>query len=139
MQKVERMMKALTSSGICMDTTAAQPYLYQLTHQRNQLLAQVAEQRGGQLGRAEVASAHFDNSQDDQAQIRSERELEFALNEHELVALQAIDDALKRIQEGVYGLCVTCGVSIAPERLHAAPQALRCVACQTTFESTQTH
>ena len=118
-----------------MDTTAAQPFLYQLTRQRNQLLAQVAEQRGGKLGRAEVATAHFDNSQDDQAQIRSERELEFALNEHELAELQAIEDALKRIEEGVYGLCLACGVSISPERLHAAPQALRCVDCQTTFEA----
>jgi DnaK suppressor protein len=122
-----------------MDTTAAQPYLYQLTRQRNQLLAQVAAQRGGQLGRAEVAHAHFDNSQDDQAQILSERAIEFALNEHELVELQAIEDALKRIQEGVYGLCLACGVPIPHERLHAAPQALRCVACQSTFESTQTH
>ena len=118
-----------------MDTTAAQPYLYQLTRQRNQLLAQVAEQRGGQLGRAEVANAHFDNSQDDHAQIRSERELEFALDEHELVELQAIEDALKRIQEGVYGLCLSCGVPIPHERLHAAPQALRCIDCQTKFET----
>jgi DnaK suppressor protein len=133
------MMKALTSSGICMDTTAAQPYLYQLTHQRIQLLAQVAQQRGGKLGRAEVAHTHFDNSQDDQAQIRSERELEFALNEHELVELQAIEDALKRIQEGVYGLCLSCGVPIPHERLHAEPQALRCVACQTTFETATAH
>jgi DnaK suppressor protein len=133
------MMKALTSSGICMDTTAAQPYLYQLTHQRNQLLAQVAQQRGGKLGRAEMAHTHFDNSQDDQAQIRSERELEFALNEHELVELQAIEDALKRIQEGVYGLCLSCGAPIPHERLHAAPQALRCVACQTTFETASAH
>ena len=122
-----------------MDTTAAEPYLYQLTHQRIQLLAQVAQQRGGKLGRAEVAHTHFDNSQDDQAQIRSERELEFALNEHELVELQAIEDALKRIQEGVYGLCLSCGVPIPHERLHAAPQALRCVACQTTFESSKAH
>jgi DnaK suppressor protein len=133
------MMKALTSSGICMDTTAAQPYLYQLTHQRIQLLAQVAQQRGGKLGRAEMAHTHFDNSQDDQAQIRSKRELEFALNEHELVELQAIEDALKRIQEGVYGLCLSCGAPIPHERLHAAPQALRCVACQTTFETASAH
>ena len=122
-----------------MDTTAAQPYLYQLTHQRNQLLAQVAQQRGGQLGRAEMAHTHFDNSQDDQAQIRSERELEFALNEHELVELQAIEDALKRIQEGVYGLCLACGAPIPHERLHDAPQALRCVVCQTTFETASAH
>ena len=92
-----------------MDTTAAQPYLYQLTRQRNQWVAQMAEQRGGQLGRAEVATAQFDTSQDDQAQIRSEREIEFALNEHELAELQAIEDALKRIEAGVYGLCLTCG------------------------------
>jgi DnaK suppressor protein len=118
-----------------MDSTAAQPYLYQLTRQRNQLLAQVAEQRGGQLGRAEVANAHFDNGQDDQAQILSERAIEFALNEHELVELQAIEDALKRIQEGVYGLCLSCGVPIPQERLHAAPQALRCIDCQTKFET----
>ena len=122
-----------------MDTSAAQPFLYQLTRQRNQLLAQVAEQRGGQLGRAEVATAHFDNSQDDQAQIRSERAIEFALNEHEMVELQAIEDALKRIQEGVYGLCLSCGVPIPQERLHAAPQALRCVACQITFEISTAH
>ena len=122
-----------------MDTTAAQPYLYQLTQQRIQLLAQVAEQRGGKLGRAEVAHTHFDNSQDDQAQIRSERELEFALNEHELVELQAIEDALKRIQEGVYVFCLACGAPMPHERLHAAPQALRCVACQTTFETATAH
>ena len=122
-----------------MDTTAAQPYLYQLTRQRIQLLAQVAQQRGGKLGRAEVAHTHFDNSQDDQAQIRSERELEFALNEHELVELQAIEDALKRIQEGVYGLCLACGAPIPHERLRAAPQALRCVVCQTTFETGSAH
>jgi len=122
-----------------MDTTAAQPYLYQLTRQRIQLLAQVAQQRGGKLGRAEVAHNHFNNSQDDQAQIRSECELEFALNEHELVELQAIEDALKRIQEGVYGLCLSCGAPIPHERLHAAPQALRCVACQTTFETASAH
>jgi DnaK suppressor protein len=122
-----------------MDTTAAQPYLYQLTHQRNQLLAQVAEQRGGQVGRAEVATAHFDKGQDDQAQILSERAIEFALNEHELVELQAIEDALKRIQEGVYGLCLACGVPIPHERLHAAPQALRCVDCQNTFENPNVH
>ena len=113
-----------------MDTMAAQPYLYQLTRQRIQLLAQVAQQRGGKLGRAEVAHTHFDNSQDDPAQIRSEREL---------VELQAIEDALKRIQEGVYGLCLSCGVPIPHERLHAAPQALRCVACQATFETATAH
>ena len=128
-------MKPFKPIGICIDTTAAQPYLYQLTRQRNQLLAQVAEQRGGQLGRAEVANAHFDNGQDDQAQILSERAIEFALNEHELVELQAIEDALKRIQEGVYGLCLSCGVPIPQERLHAAPQALRCIDCQTKFET----
>ncbi len=119
-----------------MDTKAAQPFLAQLMGQREQLVAQVAEQRGGKIGRAEQARDHYDNRQDDGAHISTERETEFALNEHELAELQAIEDAIKRIQEGVYGLCMECGVSMAPARLHAAPQALRCVACQSIFEKT---
>jgi RNA polymerase-binding transcription factor DksA len=35
----------------------------------------------------------------------------------------------------VRGICTDCGAPIPPERLAAAPQAIRCVACQTEWES----
>ena len=118
-----------------MDTLAAQTFKDQLLQERDALLAQIAEQRGGQIGRAEEASDHFDNSHDDRGQINTARDLAFAMNEHEIAELLAIEEALKRIEEGVFGYCFDCGVPIAQDRLHAAPSTLRCLMCQTTFET----
>ncbi|GAA4980898.1 DnaK suppressor protein [Nonomuraea thailandensis] len=43
---------------------------------------------------------------------------------------QAIMEALKRIDEGVYGRCVDCGSPVPEGRLEARPEAARCVQCQ---------
>ncbi len=64
----------------------------------------------------------------------TERDLAFGLEERESAELVAIDEALKRIADGSYGLCIDCGVAIATARLHANPTALRCVACQEKAE-----
>jgi DnaK suppressor protein len=40
-----------------------------------------------------------------------------------------IDDALQRIDAGVYGDCVECGKPIPAERLDAVPWAALCVPC----------
>ena len=118
-----------------MTQTKLQPYLQTLIQMREDLLARIAQQRDGQVSRAEVAFAHFDHTQDDEGQINSERDIEFAINENETAQLQSIEEALKRITQGVYGLCVECGAMQSRERLLAAPQATRCMACQTTFET----
>ncbi len=117
-----------------MDALAAQPFKAQLEQARAALLTQIAEQRGGLVSRAEEASDHFDNSHDDRGQINTDRDLEFAVNEHETAELLAIEEALKRIQAGAYGYCLDCGAPIAQDRLHAAPHTLRCLMCQTHFE-----
>lgn len=106
----------------------------QLLEQRAGLLAQIAQQRGGVIGRAEVANDHFAGTQESQAQTASEREIEFALGEHETAELNAIDAALKRLDDGSYGLCLACGTHIPSARLQAAPAALRCLACQEQAE-----
>ncbi|HUB81627.1 MAG TPA: TraR/DksA family transcriptional regulator [Bryobacteraceae bacterium] len=43
--------------------------------------------------------------------------------------------ALRRIDEGTYGLCIDCEEPIAPRRLAAVPWAGRCLACQESAES----
>jgi DnaK suppressor protein len=48
--------------------------------------------------------------------------------------LAALDDALRRLAEGEYGLCVECGEPIARERLFANPAAARCAECQQFAE-----
>lgn len=99
-----------------------------------QLLARMASERGGVRSRAEVAAEHFDNSTASRAQIRTERQTEFAMNEHETAELRDIAAALARLQAGTYGLCSDCGVAIAAERLQAYPIAHRCLDCQSLAE-----
>ncbi len=106
----------------------------QLTSLRRALLAQIADQRGGLVGRAEVAADHFGHPEDSGAQLATERELEFALGEREVVELAAIDAALGRLDAGTYGECIDCGKDIAPARLAATPEAPRCIHCQEKVE-----
>ena len=112
----------------------SQAFRQQLTAMRLALLAQIAEQRGGVVGRADVAADHFGHPEDSGAQLATERELEFAMGERELAELSAIDAALARIDAGTYGECVDCGVAIAPARLSATPEAPRCIHCQEKLE-----
>jgi len=118
-----------------MSTQLTAPFKKQLQEQRASLLAQIASLRGGTIGRVEASAEHFgERSEDSRAQMATERELEFTLDARESAELDAIDAALKRIEDGVYGVCTDCGVDIPAARLHAAPETPRCIDCQDKFE-----
>ena len=51
------------------------------------------------------------------------------LRERETVRLALIKDALKRLDEGSFGLCVTCGAAVAFERLMVFPESPTCAGC----------
>jgi RNA polymerase-binding transcription factor DksA len=51
--------------------------------------------------------------------------------------LNDVRQAQQRMREGSYGLCMDCGNSINPARLHANPVALRCMPCQEKWELVQ--
>ena len=106
----------------------------QLEAMRASLLEQIAALRGGVKSRVESAAEHFAHSEDSPAQVATERELEFAIGEHETAELGAIEAALQRIDAGSYGECTDCGVDIPAARLQAAPEAGRCIGCQEKFE-----
>lgn len=55
--------------------------------------------------------------------------------ETETVMLDEIDEALRRIKEGSFGVCADCGQTIPEERLEVIPYATRCVACAEKSES----
>jgi DnaK suppressor protein len=48
--------------------------------------------------------------------------------------LNDINEALKRIDQGTYGLCTNCGKIIATARLEARPESTLCVDCQQKRE-----
>jgi DnaK suppressor protein len=117
-----------------MDQPLTAPFEKQLLARRSDLLSQIASLRGGTVGRAEASAAHVGTPEDSRAQVTSARDLEFALDARETAELAAVDAALKRIGDGVYGLCTDCGVALPAARLHAAPEAARCIGCQEKFE-----
>ena len=63
------------------------------------------------------------------------RELDGGLEENADHLLSEIEAALGRIDDGTYGLCVSCGKPIAPERLEAVPYAARCIDDTRALES----
>ncbi len=62
-------------------------------------------------------------------------ELNSQLIEAESRELHAIDDAIARIEQGVYGKCDGCGKAIPLTRLRAVPYATDCIACRRKAES----
>jgi len=48
--------------------------------------------------------------------------------------LQAIEEALQRLENGTYGICERCGQPIDPARLEVIPEATLCIKCKTIVE-----
>ena len=57
-----------------------------------------------------------------------------ASGQRRVAMLRDIDAALRRIDDGTYGLCIDCEESINPKRLEFDPTVLRCVDCASKFE-----
>jgi RNA polymerase-binding protein DksA len=62
------------------------------------------------------------------------QELALKLGERESQMVADIDQALLRMDEGAYGICVRCGKPIEERRLEALPTARYDAACQAIIE-----
>ena len=68
-----------------------------------------------------------DGNLGDTATATYDRELDQSLEEGAQQTLDAIKDALRKIEDGSFGTCEVCGRPIAPERLAAIPWARLCI------------
>lgn len=66
-----------------------------------------------------------------------DREFSVGLASNERQALYELSDALKKIEDGTYGVCEECKSLIAKNRLKAVPYARLCVKCQEKREKKQ--
>lgn len=60
--------------------------------------------------------------------------LAFKLRDRERLLLAKIDEALMRIDEGVFGVCDSCEEPIEPRRLEARPVSTLCISCKEIEE-----
>lgn len=63
-----------------------------------------------------------------------DREFSLGLASNDREAIVQIEDALKRIDEGIFGICEQCKKTIAKIRLKALPFARLCLKCQRDQE-----
>ena len=82
----------------------------------------------------ETQDSTADNHPGDMATVTFDRELDYTLEENEGRLLQAIDAALTRMDDGSYGVCVSCGQPIGAERLEALPWTTQCIDCKRKEE-----
>ena len=63
-----------------------------------------------------------------------DREFSLGLASNERAWLYEIDDALKKIEDGTFGICEGCKMLITKVRLKAVPHARLCLKCQEKRE-----
>ena len=95
---------------------------------REQAAAQVGDEAMGVTGDA-----------GDESVLRMNTDLDIQEASRDLEELNNIDAALRRMDEGSYGLCEECGQEIGFPRLQVQPTALRCIADQEKYEKTYAH
>jgi DnaK suppressor protein len=66
----------------------------------------------------------------DQASGNNEVHIALKLKQTDAKILQAIEEALTRMEKGTYGICRDCGEPIAVARLEAIPWTRVCIACK---------
>ena len=105
-----------------------------LIGKRNEILKQIEGLLGQSL--TDDQQRRLESAMDvgDQALMDLDRELGISLLEMQNRKRQAIDEALRRLAEGSYGLCAECGIEISEKRLQAVPFAKLCVECQAKQE-----
>ena len=74
-----------------------------------------------------IYSSHMADAGTDQ----QEMEKNYYMMDRENKFLQYLNRALEMIQDGTFGICVTCGQLISKERLLEVPHTTSCFECKT--------
>ncbi len=102
----------------------------QLADMKAKLLSEIeSELRAEREGNKDEGMDTYDLASEER-----DREINFILSDRERVKIKQIDDALERLDEGTYGVCESCGLEIAEERLQAMPFSRLCRDCQQDQE-----
>jgi DnaK suppressor protein len=100
--------------------------------QLGRLAATLSAATGSQALEGTLASHPADEASD-----MLEAEITLTRSREIQAEVRDIDEALSRIAEGTYGICVECGVEIDPARMRAQPLVTRCIRCETNAETAE--
>ena len=114
-----------------------EPYRQLLLKAKEQIVGDIKhlsnENFGGNNDRSGDVSGHALHMAD-VATDMYDREFLLGLASNDRELLYKIDEAMGRIQDGNYGVCVECKKTIPVTRLKAIPQVRTCMKCQEKME-----
>lgn len=96
--------------------------------QQAESLRAEAEQLASEM---EPGDIQFDEESGEGGTLNVERERDLALSAQARAAVDEIDRALAKIDQGTYGVCERCGEPIKRARLKALPYAALCISCKS--------
>jgi DnaK suppressor protein len=70
----------------------------------------------------------------DRASLESDRNFELRIRDRERKLIMKMQEAIKRIDDGTFGICEVCGGQISEKRLIARPVTTLCIDCKTKQE-----
>lgn len=83
-----------------------------------------------QTGEWEATGGDIDSTATEEDEL-ADRQEQFGINQAEVAPLEArwkeVKEALRKMDEGLYGVCDVCGEKIEEDRLDANPAARTCV------------
>jgi DnaK suppressor protein len=130
-------MNARTQKGFLAMKKQSQPINESQLHSLEQLLR---AQRMEILANGKTLRLDFNVNKDemldevDMAVNDVEQGMKMRLGNRESLYFKKVEEALLRIKEGTYGLCLDCGAQIGLKRLEARPTAELCIDCKESQE-----
>ena len=105
-------------------------FRHMLTQKINELL--------GEAGRTvtEMRDDSKENCPDpnDRASLESDQNFELRIRDRERKLILKIQEAIQRLDDGVFGICAVCVGPISEKRLMARPVTTLCIDCKTEQE-----
>lgn len=110
----------------------------------SEIEARLSEMRGD-ITKAVDDKKNFDMTEPevgdsiDQAAQSLDKEILFELSDNERSMLDNIEAAMRKLDNGTYGMCEHCKKRIEKKRLKALPAARYCMLCQSGSEKSRIH
>ena len=101
-----------------------------LKEERDRLVKQQEQNRAAAPVVGEMKEGSPYGKKEEGASEAFELEKRLALEKRLMVTLAEVEHALRKFEEGTYGVCDTCGRSVEIARLEVLPQANLCLNCK---------
>lgn len=99
----------------------------------NQKINELLQEAGKTVSEMTSGKENFPDP-NDRASLESDRNFELRMRDRERKLILKMQEAIRRIDEGTFGICEVCGGAISEKRLIARPVTTLCIDCKTKQE-----